>query len=37
MNNDQGKKPEQVRDSENFVFWGLVVFTVFLLIRLLTK
>lgn len=37
MNDYQGKRPEQVRDSENFAFWGLVLFFLIMIILLLTK
>jgi hypothetical protein len=37
MSNQQGKKPEQVRDSENFIFWGLILFFTTILILVLTK
>jgi len=37
MNDYQGKRPEQVRDSENFVFWALILFFTSMLILLITK
>ena len=37
MNDCQGKRPKQVQDSENFVFWGLILFFTSILILLFTK
>ena len=36
MNDYQGKRPKQVRDSENFAFWALLLFAVSVLVLLLT-
>lgn len=37
MSDYQGKTPKQVEDSENFAFWGMVLFFVSVLILLFVK